>query len=973
VQEPGEPGRRFVYTTNPAWCIYDYLASKRYGLGAPASEIDAASFATEATYYDTVVEKDNTVPTSGPLFSCNGVVDCGQVVEDNIKQLESSARATVIYQAGQFRIFTRRVVSPTSFALTEDNVHGDFNINIPGIGDAPNIIQALYIEPGQGPVVTAISNTAPISVTTQTAHNFSTNDRVYIYLAGTTPQGLPTPVLSVYFITVTGANTFTLNDTDAPGAGYNANSCRCTTENFPHQSATRIWPRPGTANGYLTQDNNYEVIHELSLPFTNDVYTAEQLGLVALKESRAGTTVTVTASEAALALQFGDLVPFTHPTPGWINKYFWVMGVMLMPDVMKVRLALLAYDSTAYALDPLSTVPTPPSTFLPNPFTCLPPTELELLSGNEQARPDRDATHKIFIKASWTASLDPYVEYYEVQYRRGGKDAWLPGGRVPQPGTECEVGPVTEGSAYDVQVCAVNTLGVSSSFLSDTITPEFTELRGGSIWIESFSAETPGRRWEQIAGTGSIVDAYDPDAEGGTVGRITGPVMLQLADRIPFDPNLLFILRDRIRQYRDPTTGGKLIYLGLAGFAQKAGQNGVYDYINVIGAPSSDNQHFVLANGKTLPASRTFTDYWAFVKGHAGGKFPLTAAMLTGVGLGSFDATKCVNGSTDPTNIAFSTDASVAGAVLQMDLGVPKYVTEVRLHAAAAGSLAEFDLEFSDSAAGPWSKARTGIVANQKGWEHGPFRILAAATPGDPPPPDDDGGGVIIVPGTGRGRTACGLTGLLTDVFANGPGGAIDAIITDSNGVSFSTATTGYFDRAKTNKQEFLAQVTGGSQSRIKDANGDFSPTLFGVVFNEWADEVESVTGGLQRMKDAVTNSNFLGILMIDDLTTASPPVHFSHAVGYDALEAAAKTIKDRYPWMPTWSEPMPRISSRVRRKLAPAHSGSPGSMAYGSTCTSTCASCNGTPGSTRIQISTTRASIRPVWIARWPAGPVET
>ncbi len=704
-KDPANLATAAVWTTNPAWCLYDFLASTRYGLGATAAEIDAASFATFATYYNTVVSKDNTTATTGPLFSCNGAVDVGQSVAENIKQLLTSCRGVLVYEGGKYRLLTRRVVSPTSFALSEANIVGDWNFNIPGIGEAPNVVHALYVEPGQGPIISAISNATPIQITTTTAHNYLTGDKAYIYVSGSTAQGLSPAVLGLYTITVTAATTFTLNDSEAPGTGYNANSCRVTTENFPHQAATRIWPRPGTSNGYLTADNSYEVIHELNLPFTNDVYTAEQIALVTLKEARAGTSVTLTATEAALALQVGDLVPVTHPTPGWVAKNFWVMGVFLVPGTMLVRLALLEYDSTAYTLDALSTVPTPPSTSLPNPFRCLPPADLNAFSSDDEARPDTDGSNRMSIRATWTLSLDPYVDYYEAQYRRAGETAWHPAPDQNRTDNEAEIHPVSEGVKYDVRVRAVNTLGVPSVWIEDSVTPSLlAKQRSGSFWIDDFSSQTPGRRWIQYGGAGidgTFVDVYDPDAlVGGKLGRAYGPVHMEHADSIPFDQNLLYVIRWRVRQLRNPSTGDKSFSIGVAGITQTPGQSRVFTHVNRFGQDSIDNQHYVVADGLKLPAGRAFTDFYGYIKGFAGGKVQLASTALTQTGLGSFSAANLVDGDTTPTKVGFTTDAALAGAVLNVDFGATaanwKTIVDARMHLSADGSVAAWVLEFSD-------------------------------------------------------------------------------------------------------------------------------------------------------------------------------------------------------------------------------------------------------------------------------------
>lgn len=381
VRDPANLAAARVYSTNPAWCAFDYMTSPRFGANVADAEMSATSFATMATYYDTVVTKDNSLLLSDKLFQCNGWLDVSQSVTDNLKTLLSSCRGIIIYEGGLYRLFTRRAVTPASFTLSEANIVGDWSFKAPGIGESPNVLRGAYIEPG------------------------------------------------------------------------------LATESYPFQPETRIWPRPGATNGYLTADNSYEVTADASLPFTTDVYTAEQILLVTLKELRSGLTVNLTATEAALQLQVGDVVPVTHPTPGWTAKNFWVMGVYLIPESKLIRLALLEYDVNAYSLDPLSTVPTPPDTSLPNPFTVAAPTGLALASSDGEAIPDRDGSHRVYIRATWVAAAEAYLDFYEVEYRLSGTENWLPAPDQNRTDTEAMIGPVSEGLSYDVRVRTMNTIG----------------------------------------------------------------------------------------------------------------------------------------------------------------------------------------------------------------------------------------------------------------------------------------------------------------------------------------------------------------------------------------------------------------------------------------------------------------------------------------------------------------------------------
>jgi hypothetical protein len=179
--------------------------------------------------------------------------------------------------------------------------------------------------------------------------------------------------------------------------------------------------------------------------------------------------------------------------------------------------------------------------------------------------------------ASWDASPDPYLDYYEVQYKVAANedDVWQPTNNALEKDIQATVGPLSEGTEYSVSVRAVNTVGVASDWVSDNVTPNIAKFRNGSVWVDDFSSETPGRRWLQKDpnATGSFRDVVDPDASvGGRVGRFVGSGWWEFQDNIPFDPyHPDYVMRVRVRQLKAPTSGSKRFSIGVAGIAQVPG------------------------------------------------------------------------------------------------------------------------------------------------------------------------------------------------------------------------------------------------------------------------------------------------------------------------------------------------------------------------------------------------------------------
>lgn len=229
------------------------------------------------------------------------------------------------------------------------------------------------------------------------------------------------------------------------------------------------WPEPGAANPYLVEDNAYESRVDVELPYTDNRLRAQQIGMTLLKEGREGIAVICTLMESALAIRIGEIVEVSQPTPGWVDKPFWVVALLLAPDAT-VQAVLIEYEPTVYDYDAQVVQPVYPNTGLPDPFTCAPPTVLVLDSSNAQALLLKDGTYVGRIKATWTKADDAFVDHYDVQAKRNTDVDWDT--FEPVRGEEPAlifVYPVTE-ELWNVRVSAVNQLGIRSTWLSGNAT-----------------------------------------------------------------------------------------------------------------------------------------------------------------------------------------------------------------------------------------------------------------------------------------------------------------------------------------------------------------------------------------------------------------------------------------------------------------------------------------------------------------------
>jgi predicted phage tail protein len=89
-----------VWTSDPVWCLYDLLTSKRYGLGnhVEAADLDIYSFYAASQYCNESV--DNLNGGVEPRFSCNVVIQTQQDAYKLINQMCSVFRAMPFWEKG---------------------------------------------------------------------------------------------------------------------------------------------------------------------------------------------------------------------------------------------------------------------------------------------------------------------------------------------------------------------------------------------------------------------------------------------------------------------------------------------------------------------------------------------------------------------------------------------------------------------------------------------------------------------------------------------------------------------------------------------------------------------------------------------------------------------------------------------------------------------------------------------------------
>lgn len=123
-----------------------------------------------------------------------------------------------------------------------------------------------------------------------------------------------------------------------------------------------------------------------------------------------------------------------------------------------------------------------------------------------------------------------------------------------------------------------------------------------SIFADNFIALSGN--WVKLTGSGTASIVDDANAGDGKALRISGPATYEHNQNITLTADFLYRVRIGIRQVSNPSSGGKLFYVGVSGVASDGTTR-----INTVGADDYASQHYFAASGDSLAVASTFTEY----------------------------------------------------------------------------------------------------------------------------------------------------------------------------------------------------------------------------------------------------------------------------------------------------------------------------------------------------------------------------
>ena len=376
-----------TYSTNPAFCILDYLRNERYGKGIPTADIDLQSFRDASQVCITQV-----TPFSGGadinLFDTHAVLDTSKKVIENVRHLIRGCRGLLPYSSGKYKLVIETTGS-ASITLTEDDIIGGYNLSSPSKNERYNRVIVSFVD---------------------STRNYQINECQF------------PPV----------------DDSGLASADQHATM--------------------KTADGGFLLEGRFD-FHTLTSKFQ-----AQEMAEIILRRSRDALQLSINVGFNGYDLVIGDIVNISHSSIGFSSKPFRVMSLTFNEDYT-IGLTLVEYQGSHYTFAQQSAQTTVPTTNLPNPFVIQPPASLTL---SDEMIEYSDGTVITRLNILVGASPDSFVSNYQVEAKKTSESDF----KIISTGSQLnhELLNVVDGIEYSVRVKAINSFGVSSSFISATRT-----------------------------------------------------------------------------------------------------------------------------------------------------------------------------------------------------------------------------------------------------------------------------------------------------------------------------------------------------------------------------------------------------------------------------------------------------------------------------------------------------------------------
>ena len=256
------------------------------------------------------------------------------------------------------------------------------------------------------------------------------------------------------------------------------------------------YPEEGSTDDttFLAADNNIRLEKRITLPTIANRKIAEQYARVFLKRSRTQKFVVFGTNLATTNTTVGDLIRVQSDSLG-LAGIFRIMDLKLNSDG-DMEISAMEHQSSTYGIGASGTDYIRPTLSLPDPLQVGAPTGLTLASGSVHNLVDENNNVTYRIRVDWTASSDPFVNDYVVQYKKSSDPDYVTFTQTSE--TYTYISPVALGESYNVRVLARNQLNRRSAYVrvdNHKVVSTYTPASGSSSSQSGGSITTITGTW----------------------------------------------------------------------------------------------------------------------------------------------------------------------------------------------------------------------------------------------------------------------------------------------------------------------------------------------------------------------------------------------------------------------------------------------------------------------------------------------
>jgi hypothetical protein len=256
------------------------------------------------------------------------------------------------------------------------------------------------------------------------------------------------------------------------------------------------FPTEGSADdvAFLAADNGIRLEKRVTLPTIANRKIAEQYAQVFVKRSRTQKFIAFVTNLATSNTTVGDLVRVQSTSLG-LDGIFRIMDLRINAEGL-VELSGMEHQASTYAIGATGDDYIRPALNLPDPLQVAAPTGLTLESGAEHNLVDANNNTTYRIRTDWTASTDPFITDYVVQFKKSSDADYITFTQTSE--TYTYIAPVALGEKYDVRVLARNELNRRSAYVTSQqheVLNTYTPASGASSSVSGGNITTITQNW----------------------------------------------------------------------------------------------------------------------------------------------------------------------------------------------------------------------------------------------------------------------------------------------------------------------------------------------------------------------------------------------------------------------------------------------------------------------------------------------